>query len=97
MHDASAMCCTQAVSDLDRVLNSDLDGKRALFETMIERLALQQLEHQKFHTRIVVSIVELTDMRMVEGCDRARFALESLTSIWIGKCRRQDFERNVAV
>jgi len=34
---------------------------------------------------------------MVEGCDRARFALESLTSIWIGKCRGQDFERNVAV
>ena len=45
----------------------------------------------------MVSIVELTDMRMVQGCDRARFALESLTSIWIGKCRGQDFERNVAV
>ena len=61
------------------------DLERSPRQPIPERLALQMLHDQEVHTVLAPDVVERTDVRVVQGGDRARFALEPLLQIGIGR------------
>ena len=74
-----------------------LDGKPALGEKVVERLSFDQFHREEVGAVSFLDRVERDDVRMIEGGDGARFALEAGEALGIaGDVGRQHLEGHVA-
>jgi len=74
-----------------------LDGKPALGEKVVERLSFDQFHREEVGAVSFLDRVERDDVRMIEGGDGARFALEAGEALGIaGHVGREHLERYVA-
>ena len=63
-----------------------------------QRLAVDKLHDEEVDVVVRADVVEVADVRMVEGGDRAGFALEALASFLVaGQLFRQDFDGDQAM
>jgi hypothetical protein len=72
----------QLRSDLERLI----ERHRPLAQPARKRLAVEVFHHQEIGVGFATDIVEDADVRVVECRDRARFLLESASSVRIGCC-----------
>ena len=87
---ASAICCATA--------NASGERQRAPAHAIVQRVALDQLEHQGRHAAGVFETVDCPDVRMIERREQSRFALEARHAIGVRReRRRQDLQRDVAI
>jgi hypothetical protein len=86
----------ERVGDLTREGKGLRDGQRYA-ESFGQRVALDELEHQRGHAGLLFKAVDGSDVRMVEGRERPRLALETHQSAWIfARGLRKDLDRHVA-
>ena len=108
MDDARAMRRVERVADLDRDPQRLAGGSGPARQTLGQRLAFEILQHQKANRvtseagsgrgPALADVVERADVRMIERRDRARFALEAVAELRIGReLRRQNFDRDRAI
>ena len=93
-----------AVGGVERVDNLLRDGhslgerQRTPAQAIVQRVALDQLEHQGRHAAGVLEPVDGPDVRMIERGEQSRFALEARRAIGVrGERRRQNLQRDVAL
>src|ERR1051326_2106405 len=75
VHDALLMRCVERSSDLAGHDERLIDRNRALFDLFVQGLAVDEFHYQVIRTHIM----QRTDVGMVQGCHRARFAFETVT------------------
>ena len=79
--------------DLDRVT----EWNRSTPQPICEGLALDELEDQRRDAVLLLDAINRGDVRMIDGGQRSRFAIESRKSIAIGlKSLRQNFDGDVS-
>src|SRR5262245_40625983 len=74
MRDTFLVCCFQCIDNLAGDLHRLVKRNRTFFDPIRQRRSFDQLHHEIIWT----NIVQVADMRMIEGCDHTRFALEAL-------------------
>jgi hypothetical protein len=88
----------QRVSDLDRERKEPVELEASGWQHLIEALALDQLHRQEMDPVGLLHRVDGDDVRLVEGRDRLRLALESLQPLCIRRhLGRQHLDRHLAV
>jgi hypothetical protein len=85
MHDAHAMGGLQCAGDLDRDLQRVVDLQRATLEARGQCLAVEEFHDQEFEIVRPADVVQCADVRVRELRNDARFALESLADLRIGR------------
>ena len=66
-------------------------------ETIGERLALDELEHETAHVALARDAIDLSDVRMIERREHLRLASQAREALGIGRDRcGQNFYRDVA-
>jgi hypothetical protein len=74
------------------------ERRRAPVEPGGERFSFQELQDQVIESVLPTHVVEGADVRMAQLRDGASFAFEPLARLRrIGKMRRQDLDRHVAI
>ena len=101
MDDAAFMCRVEAVHDLagdrDRLITREWMSCSLPFDTLGERLSLDQLENERVNARMLLQPINRGDVGMIERGERARLALEPSQPIRIGsKDDRQNLQRHIA-
>src|SRR5262249_13671600 len=94
---ALAVRLVEGVGDPDAVLQGLLQRKRALGETLRERLSREQLHDEILRVLLSSDVVERADMGMRKLRDGSRLALEALADL--GRSRqafREDLDRDLA-
>ena len=81
MDDARAMCLVERTRDLDRAPERLVERQRAPRQTSGERLAVEDLHHQKGSVTFTSDVVQRADVRMSECGDRPRFPFEPLAQL----------------
>ena len=97
MDDAARVRRREAVGDG----RADLDGppprQRAALEEAAQRVALEQLRDDVGEVALLLELIERQDVRMRDGRDRLRLALETDARLLVrGETVGEDFERDVA-
>ena len=92
MHDAQPMCGIERIDDLDCTRQREVERpQRSALETRSQRLAFQILHDQERDAVLVADVVHGADVRVNQGGDHLRFAVESRTERRVaGERRRQD-------
>ena len=83
MDDARAMRRVERARDLHRNPQRLVERQRAFRQTIGERLAFDQFQHQRVDAVALFDPVDRADMRMVERREHPRFALETGQAIGI--------------
>ena len=97
MDDAVLVCRPERFRDLLEQCERFHHWQDTGSQTLGERLALDQLHHQKPNAIRLVEIVEGRDARMVERGEQLRLSLEPGEKLAVrGQGLRQDFDGNVA-
>ena len=97
MDDPGPMGGIERVGDLLRDGQSLRERQRAPAHAIVQRVALDQLEHQGRHLAGVFETVDRPDVRMIERCEQSCFAFEARHAIGVRRERRQqDLQRDVA-
>src|SRR5260370_34193746 len=92
------MCLFEPFAEFDSVFQDLFDGQGTLTQTIRQGLALQVFHYQVIDPILVANIVESADVGMVQGRNRACFAVEALFSLGIvRKMRRENFYGDGAV
>ena len=79
MGDARAVRAVERVADLDRNRQRGLDRKpRRPVQLVLERFAFEILQDEVVELPVAADVVDGTDVRIVQGRNRARFLLEAL-------------------
>jgi hypothetical protein len=86
MNDTLSVSLIERISNLDRVLQEQIDRQRAARNALRERLAFQVLHDEEVDALVMSEIEQRADVGMIEGRNNARFSLEALTRLRI---RRQ--------
>src|SRR5262249_36548646 len=95
VHDSLAVGLVQSVRDLDPVAQRLLERRRALDQSLRQRLPFQILHDQVLDAVLVADVVERADVRVRELRDRLRFPLEPLARLGRGgEVLRQDLDRD---
>ena len=81
MHDAVLVRCFERYSNLSGDRQRFIDGKRAELESVGDRLAVDQFEHERLDAVRFLEAVDRRDVRMIERCEDGCFALEARESI----------------
>src|SRR5262249_27222961 len=76
MNDSPFMRSSQCISDLFRDFQSFIKSKRAILEFVGKRFALDQLHHDTSGVPDLFEAVNLSDVGMVQRCQKLRFALK---------------------
>src|SRR4030095_12580235 len=83
----------ECVRNLNRDRESLSERHCALFQPLLQRLALEVLHHEKRGPDALADIVERADVRMRELRDRAGLAVKALAKLGIGRQTRwQDLD-----
>jgi hypothetical protein len=97
MDDAMSVSGLEGVGNLPRDLNDVVERQRPVHEPLGQRLAFDQLEHERGHASAAFETVNDGNGRVIEGCQQLRFALKPRQTVGIGmEGRRQDFQRDFA-
>jgi hypothetical protein len=97
MGDAGGVRRGEARSDLPPVVNGLRQRQRARVELLAQRFALEQLERQVGLALVRTEVEDTEDVRMAEGGERPGFEFEPSEPVGVvGKCARQNLERDVA-
>ena len=95
VHDAPAVRLVEGVGDLDRVPERPVQRHRAPGQPLLQRLALQVLHHQVVDAVVLPDVEDRTDVRVAQGGQRLRFALEPLLQRGIARgAGPQDLDRH---
>jgi hypothetical protein len=97
--DAGAMSGAQRASHGDRDVDPCLQIDPAACKALLQRFALQQL-HDEIRVTVanIADVVKGADVRMLEGGDRAGFALEAVSRLGgLGDIRGQHLDGDVAI
>ena len=87
----------QTVSDLNRQVEQCFNLEGLAFDTVLQRLPLQQLHGNKGLTLVLVNVMNGADVGMIQGRGGARFAPESRQGLRVsGQLLRQKLQRQVA-
>ena len=78
MNDALAVRALKSIGDLDTCFQCLIDRKRPAGEPRGQRLALQELHHQKVDAILVSDVVEGADIGMGQRGDRSSLAVQPL-------------------
>ena len=92
MHDPLAMRPVQCTGNLLCNSNRLFEGKWTPGEACGERLAVEQLHYEEVEAVLATEIVKRTDVRVIEGCNRARFPLEPCACVGIRELRWQHLD-----
>ncbi len=84
VYDALGVRRLKRVADLEREIEQFRNWYRLAGDAVPERLAFQELHHEKRPALIIAQIVNRADARMIQGRGGAGFALEPLERRWIG-------------
>ena len=88
----------EAARDLERDLDRLAGRQRPVLQPLAERLALQQLHRRVDGALLAAEVVDGEDVRVREGGDRLRLALEAPERVGIlGEVPRQDLDRHLAL
>jgi hypothetical protein len=97
MDHARAMRAVERVGDLGAELQRLGGRDAAAREPLLERFALDQLEHEKVRVALAADVEQRTDVRMVEARDRAGLALEARAHVRLRReVLRQHLDGDVA-
>ena len=97
MDDPGRVGGVERVGDLSRDGQRLGERQRAPAHAIVQRVALDQLEHQGRHVAGVFETVDGPDVRMIERCEQPCFAFEARHAIGVRReRRRQDLQRDVA-
>ena len=98
MDDAGIVCGFERLGDLSRDRQRLVERQRTARDELRQILALDELHDQGAHLADFLEAVQLRDMRMVEGGERAGFAREARRAIGIARDRfRKNLQRDVAL
>ena len=98
MDDPVTMRFVQRLGDLNAVAEGLLHRQRTLFQPLLERFAFDELHYQVISPFVMTDVVERADVRIAQRGNGARFAIESLPKLGIGReMRGKDFQRDDAV
>ena len=87
----------ERLGDLTRDHDRLVDGDRSALDSIGERPAFDELEHQELRRTRSVEAVDRRDVRMIQCCEYLRLALEARDAIGILRDTvRQDLQRDVA-
>ena len=90
MNYAGAMSYFEPFANLNSILEDLIGCKGPLVQAARKRLSFQVFHHQKVDSILVAPIVKSTDVRMVQGRDRACFAVKSLLGLGFSKDGREE-------
>jgi len=80
--------------DGQRLVNRDRPARNALRQI----LALDELHHDRAHTATLFEAVDVRDVRVIDGRQRLRFAIEPREPVGVARERiGQDLQRNIAI
>ena len=97
MDNAAIVRVSQRIGQLHAVADDLLDGQRPLGDPLAERLPVNDFHRDVRAAVRLADVVNRADVRMVQGCGRARLAQQSSPPLrMIGQLFRQDLERDVA-
>ena len=97
MDDAALVRGFQRIGDLTRDRERVVERQRTLGDLFRQRLALDELEHQRGAAIHVLEAVNRADVGMIQRRQHARFALEAREAFWIAREQpRQDLDRDLA-
>ena len=97
MDDPALVCGFQCIGDLTRDRERVVQRKRTLGDHVRERLALDELEHQRRAAIHVLEAVDRADVGMIQRRQHARLTLEAREAFRIGREQpRQDLDRDLA-
>jgi hypothetical protein len=98
MNDTLTVGLVQRVGDLDAMSQRLLHREWTLLQAVRERLPLQLFHDQEVDVALVPDVVQHADVRVVEGGNRPRLALEALAQGGVvGDVRRQDLDGHAAI
>ena len=95
---ASAICRAIASASVDRQAGCvGAGGARGGCDSLGERLAFDQLQHETAHAVRLFEAVDRADVRMIQRREHPRLALEARAPFRVGReRRRQDLDRDLA-
>ena len=97
MDDAAVVGVGERIGELGAVADDLFDRQRPARDALTERLALDDFHRDVGAAIGFADIVNRADVRMVEGCRRARLSQQPTAPAWmLGQVCRQDLERDVA-
>src|SRR5450432_3869915 len=98
MNYAGAMSDFEPFANLNSILEHLIGCKGPLVQSAGKSLSFQVFHHQIVDSIVVTHIVESTDVRMIQGRDRACFAVESLLGLRVfRKMRRKNLDGDDAL
>ncbi len=98
MDDADLVRGLQRLGDLAREGQGLVEGNGAAGDPLREMLALDQLHHQRARAAGLLQAEDLRDVRMIEGGQRLRLALEAHQAIGVRRERLgRHLQRHVAI
>ncbi len=98
MHDPALVRGAQCLGDLSRDRERLLDRQGTVRDSRGQGLALDQLEHQRVRAIALFEAVDGRDVRMIQGRQELRFALEPGEMRRIGsQAVAEDLDRDAAV
>ena len=98
MDDALFVSGLQCVSDLAGDGQGFIDRDGSLRDPIRERGSVHELQHERADAAGLFEAVNMRDMRMIEGGEDFRFALEPREPFGVARERlRQNLQRNVAI
>ena len=96
MNDASSVRGVERLGDLTRDGRRLLERKRAICQTQFERWTFHQFQDKSGEALVLGNAVYRSDVRMIEGGEDVRLALETSTSVGVAGDRvRQHLERHL--
>ena len=98
MNDALSVRRFEGFGDLLRDLERFVHRDRALLQSIRQRLAFDEFEHQKARARGLVDFMNRSDVGMIKRRQNLGFALESRDAVRITReLLRKDFDRDFAL
>lgn len=97
VYDPCSVCGVERVGDLFGEGQRLRDRQRPTREAILERLALDQLQHESRRLTGVFESVYRPDSRVIERCEHAGFTFEARDPIRVSaERRREELQRDVA-
>ena len=97
MNNPLFVCGLERLGDLFRDRQRLVDRHRAARDRLRQILALDQFHHEGVQAGRFLEPIDRRDVRMIEGSERLRLALESDQTFGVsGECVRQDLDRDLA-
>jgi hypothetical protein len=97
MHDTDGMRGGEPFSQLQRKIDSLVDGGRAAFDALAQFLAIDEFHDEKANVGGVFETVDTGDVGVLQSGERSRFAIETRQSLGVsGHLGGEDLDGDIA-